>query len=227
MHDDDIRPIMNAQWWHDGLSATGLSWLHDTSYIQIDHNLISAFAERWHEETSSFHLPFGEMIMTLDDVSCLLHLQINGMLLSHETITRDNAVEMKIRYLGSSPGDALDGVNETKGAHARFSYLRRIFKERLLQQFEADNEGRMEEEVQKLSDQALRIYLMYLVGITLFTDKSVTYVNVVYLRYFRDLEVIAGFSLGVAALSHLYRELNHAAHWNCSQLLGYLTLLHV
>jgi hypothetical protein len=53
---------------------------------------------------------------------------------------------------------------------------------------------------------------MYLVGIILFTDKSVTYVDVVYLRYFRDLEVVASFSWGVAALSHLYMDLNHAAH---------------
>jgi len=50
------------------------------------------------------------------------------------------------------------------------------------------------------------------VGITLFTDKIGAYVDVVYLRYFRDLEVVSGFSSGAAALSHLYRELNHAAH---------------
>jgi len=70
--------------------------------------------------------------MTLDDVSYLLHLLIDGMLLSHETISRDNAVDMMMMgYLGSSAGDALDEVTETRGAHARFSYLRRIFKERL------------------------------------------------------------------------------------------------
>ncbi|XP_039685385.1 protein MAIN-LIKE 1-like [Medicago truncatula] len=147
------------------------------------------------------------------------------MFLSHESMARDNAVEMMMQYLGSSPEDALDEVNETRGAHAQFSYLRRIFKGRLLQHLEADNEGGMKEEVQKLWDQTLRIYLMYLVGITLFTDKSTTYVDVVYLRYFRELEVVVGYSSGAAALSHLYRELNHVAHWNCKHLLGYLTLL--
>jgi len=65
-----------------------------------------------------------------------------------------------MRYLGSSPGDSLEEVNDTRGAHAQFSYMRRIFKELLLQQLEADNDGDMEE-VQKLRDQALRIYLMY------------------------------------------------------------------
>jgi len=46
MHDDDTRPIMIARWWRDALGATGLSWLQDTIYSQIDHGLIFAFAER-------------------------------------------------------------------------------------------------------------------------------------------------------------------------------------
>ena len=96
--------------------------------------------ERWHEETLSFHLPFGEITVTLYDVSCLLHLPIDGMLLSHESISRDDVVELMIRYLGSCLGDALDEVNETRGTHARFSYFRRIFKERIFLQLELDNE---------------------------------------------------------------------------------------
>jgi hypothetical protein len=65
------------------------------------------------------------------------------------------------------------------------------------------------------------------VGITLFTDKSATVVDVVYLKYFRDLDIVAGYSWGAAALAHLYRELNKAARWNCGQVSGYLTLLQV
>jgi hypothetical protein len=37
-------------------------------------------------------------------------------------------------------GDAFLEVTRTRGAHCRFSYLRRIFKERLLQQLESENE---------------------------------------------------------------------------------------
>ncbi len=73
-----------------------------------------------------------------------------------------------------------------------------------MQQLEADIDGGMEEEMQKLQDQALRIFLLYLVDITFFTDKSATYVDVAYLRYFRDLDIVVGFSWGVAPLSHLY-----------------------
>jgi hypothetical protein len=59
-----------------------------------------------------------------------------------------------------------------------------------------------------MRDQAVRIYLLYLVGITLFTDKSQNDVDVIYLRYFRDLDVVADYSWGAATLAHLYRELN-------------------
>jgi len=55
--------------------------------------------------------------MTLDDVSCLLHLPINGLLLSHSSITRDEAVDWMVEHLGPNPGDALFEVNQTKGAH--------------------------------------------------------------------------------------------------------------
>jgi len=52
-------------------------------------------------------------------------------------------------------------------------------------------------------------------------------VDVVYLRYFRDLDLVVGYSWGAAALAHLYRELNNVARWNYSQVAGYMTLLQV
>jgi len=129
MHDKETIPIMASQWRQDRLQGTGLGWLQDTNYNMIDHDLICAFVERWHEETSSFHLPFGEMTVTLDDVSCLLHPPIDDMLMSHGFISRDEAMEWIEMYLGSDLGDALLEVTKTKGAHCRFGYLQRIFKD--------------------------------------------------------------------------------------------------
>lgn len=48
------------------------------SLTMLDIPLLSTFVERWHEETSSFHLLFGETTITLDDVSSLFHLPIDG-----------------------------------------------------------------------------------------------------------------------------------------------------
>jgi len=146
------------------MQGTGLRWLQDTSYSLIDHGLICAFVERWYEETSSFHLPFWEMTVTLDDVACLLHLPIDSMLLSHRSISLDEAVELMETYLRSSTSDALKEVIKTKGAHCRFGYLERIFKERLKEQRDLETEYGVTQEVQRLRDQVVRIYLLYLVG---------------------------------------------------------------
>jgi len=60
------------------IASTGLSPLIACSVDTGDRGLLSAFVERLHRETSSFHLPVGELTITLDDVSSLLHLPVIG-----------------------------------------------------------------------------------------------------------------------------------------------------
>ena len=43
----------------------GLEGLHSVPSIQLDHALITAFVEQWRPETHTFHLPHGEMTITL------------------------------------------------------------------------------------------------------------------------------------------------------------------
>ncbi|KAL5179109.1 Protein MAIN-LIKE 1 [Glycine soja] len=61
--------------------------------------VISTFVERWHKETSSFHLPVGELTITLDDVASLLHLSIIGTFHSFEPLHVDEAVLMLVELL--------------------------------------------------------------------------------------------------------------------------------
>ncbi|MCI63970.1 serine/threonine-protein phosphatase 7 long form-like protein, partial [Trifolium medium] len=63
--------VPNEEWLRERLEVTGLADLAKTGYQHIDPTLISAFAERWHEETSSFHMSVEEITVTLDDMSCL------------------------------------------------------------------------------------------------------------------------------------------------------------
>ncbi|CAI0617447.1 unnamed protein product [Linum tenue] len=46
--------------------------------IEIDNDLLTAMAERWRPETHTFHLPEGEMTITLKDVAILTGLPITG-----------------------------------------------------------------------------------------------------------------------------------------------------
>ena len=47
-------------------------------HFQIDSGLISAFVERWQSETHTLHSTCGEATITLEDVTLLLGLPING-----------------------------------------------------------------------------------------------------------------------------------------------------
>ena len=53
----------------------GLLPMVDCPLTMLDDQLLKDFVERWHKDTSSFHLQFSEMTIRLDDVSSLFHSQ--------------------------------------------------------------------------------------------------------------------------------------------------------
>ncbi|CAN0846934.1 Serine/threonine-protein phosphatase 7 long form homolog [Linum grandiflorum] len=44
----------------------------------LAYSLPEMFIERWQPDTNSFHLPFGEMTITLHDVRYILHVLTDG-----------------------------------------------------------------------------------------------------------------------------------------------------
>ena len=74
---------------------------------------------------------------------------------------------------------------------------------------------------------AARAYLLHLLGCTLFANKSATNVHAVFLEALRDLSQTGRYAWGVAALVHMYDQLNDASISNSRQLGGYITLLQV
>ncbi|KAH1264729.1 Protein MAIN-LIKE 1 [Glycine max] len=99
------------------VGATGLSPLIDCSVVTSDPGLISAFVERWHSETSTFHLPVEELTITLDDVSSLLHLPITGALHSFHALSTEEAIFLLTELLEVSAEEARAETSLTRGAY--------------------------------------------------------------------------------------------------------------
>ena len=48
--------------------------------IDLDYALIMVLVERWRSETHSFHLPHGEMTITLQDMEVIMGVPVDGLL---------------------------------------------------------------------------------------------------------------------------------------------------
>ncbi|KAH1256614.1 Protein MAIN-LIKE 1 [Glycine max] len=99
------------------VGATGLSPLIGCSVVTGDPGLISAFVERWHSETSTFHLPVGELTITLDDVSSLLYLPITGALHNFHALTAEKAIFLLTELLEVSAEEARAETTRSRGAY--------------------------------------------------------------------------------------------------------------
>ncbi|MCH94409.1 serine/threonine-protein phosphatase 7 long form-like protein [Trifolium medium] len=62
--------VPNLEWFDTTIKAKGLAGHASISYTFLDPVLLPAFVERWHE-TNNFHMPVGEITLTLDNVSVL------------------------------------------------------------------------------------------------------------------------------------------------------------
>ncbi|KAL4364639.1 hypothetical protein AHAS_Ahas07G0026200 [Arachis hypogaea] len=70
MHDRIIPYLERAGLYH--LARLNSQW------FWLDEPLVSAFVERWRPETHTFHMPFGECTVTLQDVAFQLGLPVDG-----------------------------------------------------------------------------------------------------------------------------------------------------
>jgi hypothetical protein len=61
---DIQKPDEEQAWFWGPVEATGLTPLVKTNFSVLDYGLIWTFAKRWHEETSTFHLPISELGIT-------------------------------------------------------------------------------------------------------------------------------------------------------------------
>ncbi|XP_058750743.1 protein MAIN-LIKE 2-like [Vicia villosa] len=186
-HDDVAQE--DTEWFNDVVAGSELGGLCCTIYVTISHAKQGAFAERWNKETPSFHFSVGELTITLYDVVCLLHLPIRGRLYDHSRIQRVEAIEWMVDYLGMNPYMADYECKIANEAHVKFSTLEELYEHHLVAAAGAEDEGDAVF-VEYHRDCALRCWLMFLVSTSLFVDKSATYVDLTYLRYFMNLSTV-------------------------------------
>ncbi|KAK9998527.1 hypothetical protein SO802_018130 [Lithocarpus litseifolius] len=61
------------------ITDAGLDGLLRVPNIDIDHALITALVERWRPKTHTFHLPHGEMTITLHDMEVIMGVPVVGL----------------------------------------------------------------------------------------------------------------------------------------------------
>ncbi|KAL5192138.1 Protein MAIN-LIKE 1 [Glycine soja] len=144
------------------VAATRLNPLIACSVDTGNQGLIYAFVERWHKETSSFHLPVGEVTITLDDVASLLHLPSIGAFHNFKTLHVNEAVLMLVELLEVSREEVKAETVQCHGAYVHLLWLRYIYQSKC----EAEH-----------WTVAACAYLLHLLGCTLFANKSATHVH--------------------------------------------------
>lgn len=188
------------------VGKAGFHYLRMIPAINFDSALIAALVERWRRETNTFHLPVGEMTITLEDVALLLGLAIDGEPVIGVTSSTPSLLCEKL--LGRVPEDLTGGM-------VKLTWLKEFFSQ-------CPKEAPVEE-----IECRTRAYLLYLVGSTIFSTTTGNKVPVMYLSLFEDFDKAGKFAWGAAALAFLYRALGNASLKSQSTISGCLTLLQV
>ncbi|XP_075663023.1 serine/threonine-protein phosphatase 7 long form homolog [Castanea sativa] len=149
MVDDRVRNIIKA------VGLEGLLWVPGR---EIDHGLITALVERWRPETHTFHMPHGEITITLQDVEVLLGLPVDGDAITGST--QKSWVDVCRDFLGFQP------INQDN--HKQLTG-QRILINRLLEQVANPLPPNAEEDQ---LHKYVRCYILALLGDTIFMDKS-------------------------------------------------------
>lgn len=198
---------------------TGLQFLGQYAYQNVDNALISAFVERWHPETNTFHLPAGEMTITLDDVFHILGVAVQGRVMMNDPLDpKDLQFHMHIS----------DFIEDSLGVeHRTFANLQDYKKSYGLPlKYLVDHFKGKEVDAEHVYPLA-RAYMFFVLGAVGIPDKSGTAIHGKYLTNFLDMATIEEVSWGSGILAYLYRELGIASRVGTKTIAGCQTLLHV
>ncbi|KAL5179202.1 Serine/threonine-protein phosphatase 7 long form [Glycine soja] len=175
------------------LSSIGFQHIAIIKQCRIDPTLITTLVERWRPGTHTFHLPWGECTITLEDVTLHLGIRVDGCVVVGPSFLHWD--ELCDELLGEVPPE-----NARKGATLKLTWLLSILRAPLPE----------EPTIHQLQCMC-RAYIMYVIGGALIPDKSRNRVHLMYLNLLCDLNNIKKYCWGSACLANLYRELCRAS----------------
>ena len=158
------------------IEATSLTGLFKVPDMEVDHALITALVERWRPETHTFHLPHGEMGITLQDIEVMLGIPVDGLPVTGRTDLKWNEVCREL--LGHGPPPVIPNSNKSTLTGARIKY------KWLDAQFAAPLAADADDEVVQ---QNVRYHLLVRMGALMFMDKSANQVSLLTLSLFNPI----------------------------------------
>ncbi|VFQ63818.1 unnamed protein product [Cuscuta campestris] len=187
-----------------------LSQMPEKKDGELDWALITALVERWRPETHSFHLPFGEVGITLQDVEVLLGLPVDGNPLAGMTgRSRDQWIQICEDMMGFRP--------QTSDITSTMIKMSAIVPKQL-----TDHSL----DVDYL--QHARAIMFKLLGGSLFPNTTGNKVSLYLLEIIMgDANTVRGRAIGSAVLSYLYRSMCRASATSAAQIGGCLVLLQI
>ena len=163
--------------------------------LVMDAPLLTAFVDRWRPETHSFHLPCGEVSITLQDVAMILGLPLEGNAVTG-MIQSDGWRDMVQAQVGIRPPEPPEGVKDRKTSGVSSAWLK--------ENFNHCPQGAPQELVERHA----RVWVWHLFGGFLFPDGSGNTISWMVLPILgQQWENIAQYSWGSATLAWLYRQL--------------------
>ncbi|RYR11207.1 hypothetical protein Ahy_B05g079676 isoform C [Arachis hypogaea] len=186
-----------------------------SQWLWVNEPLLSAFVERWRPETHTFHMPFGECAITLQDVAYQLGLPIDGEAVSGCLTDFENLMDNRRptwEWFRELFGELLP-PNKVKQMTVHFTWFHERFWD-----LPADTS----EETVRIH---ARAYIMMLLLSQLFADKNANRVHLRWLPYLALMDDLGRYSWGSAALAWLYRCLCHGTNRNVVNVAGPLQLL--
>jgi hypothetical protein len=134
---------------------------------------LSALVDRWRLETHSFHMPCGEMTITLQDVSMVLALPIRGHAVTGSTSSigwRERVQEL----LGITPDPPTPPAKDSKTSGVSLKWLEDNFQD-------LDDDAGEVDVVRHA-----RAYVLHLFGAVLFPDSAGDTASWMFLPLLRD-----------------------------------------